>query len=387
MGQYFGDLWIPFVGTFSIDDAERNTKIIKHVDSEVQPHIAEFPNPVKTLNMAGTVIPVSTSDKTADDYIEDIQALTKRPSIDNYVVDFCGRSGFLSVASVRSPKNADNPISRDYTVKGNFLPMRSYQPTLKVNPKVMPNDFGFELDSDSVDCYVAIPIGAVYSGGDAYTVNFPTTDGTQTLCKVTTNNKVLYDYPSTLVNAGEVKVFDTRGEALEADWFHVYNLDHEFIGDIVISNNFYRVTIDTSSDTVELEFYLSGTWYSMITVSCGSIMYPRFIGLNMEEVYVRLNADFSLKVTRGLPVMMDTGDETLVSSTSVLSGSTTTDNYILYDDTGNGDYYICSNRSFSISGTDLGTGKKWFFRVTAGPELYAHMVMVERNLTRYLGDR
>ena len=172
MGQFFGDVWVPFVRVFEADVAERITKIVKHVDSTVAPHVAEFPNPVKTLNMEGTVIPVSSSDKTADDYIEDISALAERPAIDNYVIDFCDRSGFLSVATVTPSKDANAPLSRDYKVKGNFLAMARYQPHISVKPKVMVNDFSFLLGTADVDCYVAVPINAIYTGGDGVTETF-----------------------------------------------------------------------------------------------------------------------------------------------------------------------------------------------------------------------
>jgi hypothetical protein len=385
MGQYFGNLWIPFVSTFEPDDADRETKIIKHVDSSVAPYIAEFANPVAALNMAGTVIPVSTSDKSADDYIEDIQALTKRPVIDNYFVDFAGRSGFMSIGSVSAPKSANNPLSRDYTAQGNFLPMRLYQPTLKVNPRVMANDFGFVLGTDDVDCYVARPIGSTeVSGGDGSTISYTTEDGTIVLTKMTTSNTYKYDYPSTLVDAGEVKIFDTRGEALEADWFQVFNRDHEFTGDIVISNGLYRAVISTTTDDVVLKVYITDTWYDMITIDSGNIMYPRILKLDMETIHIKLNADFEIALTRGLPIYVNTGTATLNAGSTVTTGNTSTDNYLAHDGS---NYYVCSNESFSISGTDLDTGKKWFYYAASDADIPAHMVMVERNLTRFLGDR
>ncbi len=385
MGQFFGDLWVPFVRVFEADVAERTTKVIKHVDSSVAPYIAEFPNPVKKLNMEGTVIPVSTSDKTADDYIEDISALAERPSIDNYCVGFCGHSGFLSVASVTPDKDANTPLSREYRARGNFLAMARYQPHLSMTPKVLVNDFSFTLGSDDVDCYVAVPINAIYTGGDGVTETFAGEDGTITLVKTTTSNDVAYDLnPSYLQDIGEVKVYDDRNEALEADWFRVYHPEHKYTGNIIITNSLYRVTISTSADTVEVEYWNGSGWTTIETFSSTAFMYPYFLKMDMDTVYVKLNGKFFVGLERGMPVMFDTKSETLSCAVSKTTQGTTTDNYLSLGT----DMYICSNLDFDISGTDLGTGMKWvFYDFNTDAQLTAHMVMVNRNLKRFLGDR
>ncbi len=385
MGQFFGDLWVPFVGVFEIDDAERTTRIIRHVDSAVAPHVAEFPNPIKSLNMSGTVIPVSTSDKTADDYIEDITALTERPAIDNYFIDFCGRSGFISVSSVAPDKNAETPLSRGYTGTGTFLALTRYQPHVQVKPKVLANDFAFTLGTDDVDCYVAVPMHSIYTGGDGSTLSFTGEDGAITLVKATTNNTIAYDLdPSYLQNIGEVKVYDDMNEVAEADWFRVWHPEHEYTGNIIITNGLYRITISASADTVEVEYYNGVDWTTIETFSSSAFMYPYFLHMNMDEVYVKLNSSFYVGLERGMPVFFDTGDNDLSCSVSKTTQNTTTDNYLSLGT----DMYICSNLDFDISGTNLDSGKKWvFYDFNTDAGATAHMVMVNRNLKRYLGDR
>ena len=210
-------------------------------------------------------------------------------------------------------------------------------------------------------------------------------DGTITLVKTTTNTSVAYDLnPSYLQDIGEVKVYDDRNEELEADWFRVYHPEHVYTGNIIITNSLYRVTISITADTVKVEYYNGAGWTAIETFSSTAFMYPYFLKMDMDAVYLKLNANFFVGIERGMPVMFDTKAETLSCSVTKTTQGTTTDNYLSLGT----DMYICSNLDFDITGTDLGTGLKWvFYDFNTDVQLTAHMVMVNRNLKRFLGDR
>jgi hypothetical protein len=387
MGVYVGDVWIPFISDFTVDDGERTVQIIKHIDSTTPPHIAEFPNPITSAKLSGTIIKNSSSIKTADNYAEDLLSLMGRKAAYNYINTFQGRAGWLSVKSASAPKDASRPLSREYTVDGTFLSMNTYQAAIKTAPKITSNPWGFTLGNDDCDNLISVPIGAAYTGGDGTTYSEDTEDGTMVSVVGNTNSIIRYDMSVDEVDVGEVKIYDDMDGATEDAWIRVYNINHDFAGKMVVQNGTHRAIFYPATDKFALYGWYDEAYVSMDSFTAGAFGVTRILELNPNKAIVSINSYTKLTLERGRPFQIDT-TTTLAATTIYVPDSTTTiENYVY---TAN-DVYIASNANFTtVNATkSLGTGRKWIFweGLAADAEKTAHRLLVERRLISELLER
>ena len=207
MGVYIGDIYIPFVSEFSVDKSAKPTETIKHLGN-VPPQVAEFQSDVLQATFAGKLYSAAGDVRSADQYAEDLNAIVDRFGVYNYISAYQNRSGWIVASSGDSEKSANSVLIRDYTLSGMFLPKARYQARMHTAPLIRSNPWSMELGTDDCDNYVAIPIGATYSGGDGSTITRTNEDGTQTLVLATTLNDIKFDVGEDDVDNGECKVYD-----------------------------------------------------------------------------------------------------------------------------------------------------------------------------------
>lgn len=248
MGVYVGDIYVPVVSEFSVDSLNKTTEVVKHI-SQVTPSIAEFRRNTRSAEISGKLLQLYGTVKTADQYAEDIQAMIDRASVYNCIHDCQGRTGWLAVSDGDIPDTVS--IVRDYSLTGLFLPKTKYQPRYKTSPQIRSNPWGFSLGSDGCENFIALPIGASYSGGDGEIITRSSEDGIISMVKATVNNTITFDV-STGIDTGEVKVFDDMGEVSESEWLRVFYQDHTFVGKTVIQNGLYRIILDTANNYITL---------------------------------------------------------------------------------------------------------------------------------------
>ncbi len=76
------------------------------------------------------------------------------------------------------------------------------------------------------------------------------------------NTGISYDQDITDLGKGDVKCYDTMGEASEALWKRVYSEDHDFTGDCVIENGLVRLFVDDGVDLGLKFYYWTGSAWS-----------------------------------------------------------------------------------------------------------------------------
>ena len=214
MGVYVGDINIPYVSEFSVNNADKPIEIIKHLGNVV-PHVAEFQTDVLNATLSGTLFQSSGDLRDVDQYVEDLTALVDRWGWFNYIHNYQNRSGWLILSSGDpTTKSADSILLREYSISGRFMPKSKYQSRMHTAPVIRSNPWSHVLGTDDCDNYVAIPIGATYSGGDGSTITRSSEDGDITLVLATTDNDIYFDLTDDEVDVGECKIFDMMSENL-----------------------------------------------------------------------------------------------------------------------------------------------------------------------------
>lgn len=386
-GIMIGDIKIPFVSEFSVDKADKPIEIIKHL-GDIPPHVAEFQSDVLTATLYGTLQQASGDVRNVDQYAADLTALVDRWGSYNYINDYQNRSGWLVLNSADSTKSADSVLIRTYSLSGRFMPKNRYQARMHTAPVIRSNPWSHVLGTDDCDNYVAIPIGATYSGGDGSTISRSSEDGTITFVLATTANDILFDVAEDDVDNGEVKIWDEMGEVSESDWVKVFLKEHEFTGDIVIQNGLYRIQLDAATEYMAVYRWNSTVWTKIDDFTCGTFTGGFITTSNPDEVVCELSNGVEITVRRGHPILIDTGtDDLLCVALTPSSQSTSTDNYLVLATS----TYICSDANFSIVNAtkNIDDGKKWIFyeTVSATAEDIAHQTLVNARLQRELVAR
>jgi len=206
---YVGEIPIHYVSSFTADNGSKKSTEYQFLGNDVAPIIAEFKSGTRDLSMVGTLVQDSGVIKDIDDMAEDILAIKDRFKAFNYLHSFQNRTGWLSVASVESAKDADSLVTRPFSISGSFLPKSLYQPRFHSNPQIRTNDFLFSLGVNDCDNYIAIPIGATYSGGDGSTITRTSKDGDITLVLATDDSDIRWDVNEADRLNGECKIFDS----------------------------------------------------------------------------------------------------------------------------------------------------------------------------------
>lgn len=386
MGLYVGDIYLPYVSEFSVDKLKKKIEVVKHLGS-VPHHVAEFIPDTRNISISGTLMQASGTVKTAEQFADDLLAIIENRASYNFIYNFQGRTGWGVFEGADSPELADSPLIRSFSLPGLFLPKSKYQARMHTTPAIRSNPWSHVLGTDDCDNYVAIPIGATYSGGDGSTITRTGEDGTITLVLATTANDIKFDVKEDDIDNGEVKIWDEMGEALEADWIKVFSVDHEFIGKAVIQNSLYRIICDPATEYMTLYRYSSG-WVKIDDFTAGSFNHVQLKGVNADVVTLELSSGVDITIRRGHPILIDTESVDLLAiALTPADQSTSTDNYLVLATS----LYICSDANFSIvnSTKNLDDGKKWvFYETDAGTaEDIAHQALVDQNLKRELVAR
>lgn len=381
---YVGEIPIYYVSEFSADIGIKKTTEYQFLGNDTVPIIAEFKSNTRDVSLVGTLLQDSGVVKDIDDLAEDIMAIKDRPKEFNYLHSFQKRTGWLSIQDASSKKDADSLVTRPYSISGSFLPKSLYQPRFHSNPQIRTNDFAFTLGVDDCDNYIAIPIGATYSGGDGSTITRTSEDGTITLVKATVDGNVKWDVNEADRLNGECRIYDEDGVA-EASWIRVFIREREFQGDVVAENGLYRIILDPSNEYITI-YRWSGSAYTKIDdFTAGTYTRTTILENTPDCIRVKLDSDVEIELRRGHPPLIDTQTTDLVCvSLTPSDQTTTTENYLVLGTS----IYICSDESFSLvnSTKNCDDGKKWIFyeTVSATAEDIAHQAMVESRMSREL---
>ena len=387
MVTYIGDVPVYYISAFSPDSSTRGIASVPHLHNEVPPSLGEFNKRINTFALSGTLLQDAGVTQDIDAMAMSLVGLIGRAASFNYLDSLLSRSGWLSVGSVDSPRDAESIVTREYTIEGLFLPKSIYQPRMHSVPQILTNDFSFTLGVDDCDNYIALPIGATYTGGDGSTITRSSKDGTITLVLATTLSDIKWDIGEADVDNGECKIYDENGVA-EANWIPIFSREQEFNGKMVIENGLYRVIFDAANEYITI-YYWSGSAYTKIDdFTCGTYTRANLIVITPDELKVRLDSGVEVEIRRGHPPMVDTGTSDLLCVTlTPADQSTSAENYLVLATS----MYICSNESFSIvnSTKNLDDGKKWIFyeTVSATAEDIAHQAMVDPRQVRELVGR
>lgn len=214
MTTYIGEIPIYYISSFDTDQGLKNFEEIHFLGTDSMPYLSEQSPNIRNFGMTGTLLQDSGVIATIDDMAEDLLALKTRRSQFNYIHNFQNRTGWLGIKEAGSPKNASSLVTRPYSMTGKFLPKALYQTRMHSHPVIRSNDFSFSLGVDDCDNYIAIPIGATYSGGDGSTITRTSKDGTITLVKATSDNDIKWDIGEDDRLNGECKIFDMMSENL-----------------------------------------------------------------------------------------------------------------------------------------------------------------------------
>ena len=381
--MYVGPVYIPAVHNLDPDTQKKNFEQIKAINASV-PIIAEFMPDARTYTAEGTLYQENGTVKTPEQYAEDVVSLLQYTSAYNYV-SFQNRQGFITVGDASAPLEADRPNLRTCNLSGLYLPKNRYQPQFHTAPAVLSNPFSFVLGTNDVDNYVAVPIGATYTGGDGSTITRTSEDGTITLVLATTLNDIYFDLAGNDVDNGECKCWDEMSEASEADWIRVFNADRQFAGDVVIQNGLYRVQCDPVTEYITVSYWSGAVYTKIDDFTAGTFASTFITKLNPDTITLELDSGVSIELRRGHPPRIDTGTVDLLAVVlTPADQSTGAENYLILGT----NMYICSDAAFSIVNAtkNLDSGKKWIYfeTVAATAEDIAHQAMVNQNLARTL---
>ncbi|MCK5013785.1 MAG: hypothetical protein KAS66_08185 [Candidatus Omnitrophica bacterium] len=388
MTTYIGEIPIPYISSFEVDRGAKTLNGIAFLGKDTLPYLSEYPDTnLRTFSITGTLLQDSGVTSNIDDMAEDLLGLRDRLVSSNYIHNFQGRSGWLGVRETDSPKTANSLVTREFSIDGMFLPKSLYRTRMHSNSIIRSNNFAFALGTDDCDNYIAIPIGATYSGGDGSSISRTSKDGTITLVLATSDSNIEWDIGEADRLNGECKIFDEKGVS-EANWVQVYARDREFTGKLVVENALYRMIFDPSTEYITI-YYWSGSAYTKIDdFTCGT--YTRFTLVETHPDIIRgkLDSGVEFELRRGHPPMIDTDtDDLLAVALTPANQSTSTENYLILGTS----LYICSNENFTIvnSTKNLGAGKKWIFyeTVSATAEDIAHQAMVDARMNRELIQR
>ena len=273
MGVYVGDINIPYVSEFSVNNADKPIEIIKHLGNVV-PHVAEFQTDVLNATLSGTLFQSSGDLRDVDQYVEDLTALVDRWGWFNYIHNYQNRSGWLILSSGDpTTKSADSILLREYSISGRFMPKSKYQSRMHTAPVIRSNPWSHVLGTDDCDNYVAIPIGATYSGGDGSTITRSSEDGTITLVLAITDNDIYFDLAANEAEVGECKVFDMMSEnLLKNDEFEDWSDGTSVAPDNWVNSGLLSVARDT--------LHKIGTYSTKLYASSGGAHLQQSISLD-----------------------------------------------------------------------------------------------------------
>lgn len=244
------------------------------------------------ITLTGTLVKNAIYTKTLEQQIEDLLALTRLNAAYNSV-NVADLKGFLSIIDVKPKVSASKIGLREISLDSWLYSDTQYQRYINTNPVIIPNDFSILFGSGGADSYIPLPIGVTdYSGGDGFVITRAGKNGTITLVKATTNKNIDFDLGTDEVNVGECGVWDTMDSVNEVDWIKIFNIDHVFVGNCIIQNNFLRINISKTyvTEAIKLYAFVNSAWlYVRYIDFWNCLKYKRIRAITPDKIEVEIS--------------------------------------------------------------------------------------------------
>jgi hypothetical protein len=357
-----GDIVLPAMNSFEFNNTRKSTKHLAGLgDSGFKP--AEFTPDIPGVTFGGKLLQTYGSTRSLLYRAEDLSAMAERNVGYNYINSVRGKKGFLSISSVSPSPN--NGQLWPYSGEGAWYDAAWY--TLKFHCK--PVQMANTLSIASGNLWVAVPKGAVYSGGDGVTSDVSTEDGTIKLVRCNTSN-ISFDLAGNDSANGEVRCYDGTTQ--------VYLSSHLFSGTMAISNGLYKIVLSANTVTV---YYWNGSAYVKIDdFVCGSFSRWWLTSCTPDKIAAKTNSGLTVEVERGrVPYVYSPSTMTCTALTPANQSTSTGTNYLTLGTS----MYIAGNDSFSIASKVISSGHHWIFYDSGGTQAQqAKDVLMISNLRR-----
>ena len=362
--MYIGNIYLPAVESFNLDDVARKNEAIGGLGVRGY-SMAEYESDLPGAELSGYLLKKYNTTRTLNQIVEDAQSIRQRSGAYNYIYNVNGRTGWMFCNRANIPYSSG--ALRDFTMSGLWLDHGMYTTQQHCRPVTRANDWSIVGEN-----WVAIPIGASYSGGDGSTDTVSSEDGTMTLVLADSNN-VNFDLAAVEYDVGECRVYDGTTQ--------VYNSEHVFSGNCVISNGLYKVTL--SSNTVTLHYWNGSAYTKIDDFSAGSFSRVSLISVTSDEIKCKTDNAIEITVERGRIPLIDTPVDLTCTALTPANQSTSGDNYLTLGT----NLYVCSDRNFSIASNVIDSGNLWIFYAASGVQATAHNALVKSNLKRNIVER
>lgn len=354
--MFVGNIELPAVESFSIDDSAKSNEAVGGLGTSGY-EMAEYASQLPDAELAGYLLQKYGESRTLNQLVEDAQAIRQRSGSFNFINSVNGKSGWFFCSS------ADIPYSpgarRDMVLKGVWMDAAAYTTKLHCRPVTMANDWAISGSN-----WIAVPIGSTWSGGSTTDI-LSSKDGDITTVQT---DSVLFDLAAVESGKGEVRCYDGTTQ--------IYNHEHIFSGNCVISNGLYKVTLSSNTITI---YYWSGSAYTKIDdFTAGTFSRIVLSELTQDKVSCKTSNGIKISLERGRVPYIGSPEDLTCGSLTPADQSTSTDNYLTLGT----DLYVCSNRSFSIASNVIDAGNLWIFHEDTVPQTVAHNSLVISNLKR-----
>jgi len=358
---YIGAVPLPAVQTFNVSDVSKDTEAVGGLGTDGY-DMAQYASKPSAVELSGYLLRTYGSSRTVAARVEDAQAIRQRSGAYNYVHGVGGMAGWFYCSRANIPYSSGN--LRDFELSGQWLDASVYTVRQHCRSLTRPNDW-----SISGDNWIAVPIGADWSGGSTSTT-LSTEDGTMTLIQ---SDIVQFDLAATERNVGECRAYDGSTE--------IFNCEHIFSGSTVISNGRYKVTL--TDDTITIHYWNGAVYIKIDDFDAGTFDRVHMTELTPDVVRCKTNNSIEITLERGRVPLIETPVDLTCSALSPSDQSTSTDNYLTLGT----DLYACSDHNFSIASGVIGSGNLWIFYDVSTEQTTAHNALVKSNLKREVFER
>lgn len=359
--MYIGNIHLPAVGSFNVDDSKKPNEAVGGLGTAGY-EMAEYASQLPEAELTGYILKKYDESRTLNQRVEDAMAIRQRPGSCNFIHSVNGKSGWFFCNAADIPYSSG--ALRDMVLKGLWMDASVYTTKLHCRPTTMSNDFAITGQN-----WIAVPIGSTWSGGST-TETLSSEDGTITRVQA---NYALFDLAAVESGKGEVRCYDGTTP--------IYNHEHIFSGNCVISNGLYKITLSSNTITIE---YWNGTEYVEIDdFTAGTFSRVTLTELTPDKVSCKTNNSIEITLERGRVPHINSPEDLTCGSLTPADQTTTTDNYLSL---GTG-MYVCGNRSFSIASNVIDAGNLWIFQEDTDPQTIAHNTLMISNLKREIVER
>lgn len=335
-----GQIEFPAISKFEIGEYGKSTQHIPGMGMRgFVP--AEFQADIPSVEFGGYIFKMFGDIRTLADRVGDINALGSLRSCYNYIDDVYGQSGFLSVGAVKPMPN--NGTLWAFNGSGKWYDAAQYTLRYCCQPVQMITTTGVT----SGDNWVAVPIGASYSGGDGSTKPVSTEDGNVTLVKANTSN-VVFDLAGPDHHNGEVRCYDGHTQ--------IYTTGRLFAGNLSITNGLYKVVL--SENTLSISCF-DGTGYILIdNFTCGTFSRWWLTECTPDRIITKTNNGLIVEIERGrVPHVYSPSTMTCAALTPANQSTSAGINHLALGT----NLYVSGNLAFSIASNVIGAGHHWIY--------------------------